>query len=56
MTFVDGKQLTAAEFFALMRGEEAAGDAEYDRRGLVRRGDAWVTPETAQEIDAEIAA
>lgn len=46
-------ELTAAEFFALMRSEPLAGN---DRnKGLVRIGDAYVTPETLAEILEELA-
>jgi hypothetical protein len=49
-TFLDGKELTRAEFIAFMRSEEAAGNREYQGKPLVRVGDVLMTQETAAEI------
>lgn len=55
---MDGKELTASEFLALMRSEEMAGNREYDRekyngKDLVLVGGVvWVDEETAKELAA----
>jgi hypothetical protein len=55
---MDGKELSAAEFFALMRSEEKAGDEEYRRLSMAGKplvlvgGVVWVDEETAREIAA----
>lgn len=55
-TFLDGAEMTATQFLRFMRNLEAEGNREYDRyAGLVRIGDAYVTPETAREIEEELA-
>jgi hypothetical protein len=51
------RELTAAEFLALMRSHEKAGPAwRADPKDLVRVGDAWVSRETADAIAKELAA
>lgn len=49
-TYLDGRELTATEFLALMRSEELAGNREYRGKPLVRIGDVLMTAETAAEI------